>query len=82
MHRVKGLEYERVIAAGVKDGVVPLSSGDLKSPDSAVRAEGEKRERALFYVALTRAKRDVLITSHGKPSPWLSGGDPPDGGPT
>ena len=46
----------------------------LQSPDSAARAEGEKRERALLYVALTRAKRDVLITSHGAASPWLVGG--------
>ena len=71
MHRVKGLEFDRLVVAGVNDGVVPLAVGELKSDDSAVREEAEKRERALFYVAVTRARREVLITSYGKPSPWL-----------
>ena len=71
MHRVKGLEFDRLVVAGVNDGVVPLAVGELKSDDGAVREEAEKRERALFYVAVTRARREVLITSYGKPSPWL-----------
>lgn len=74
MHRVKGLEFDRLVVAGVNDGVVPLAVGDLKSDDGAVREEAEKRERALFYVAVTRARSDVLITSHGEPSPWLTEG--------
>jgi hypothetical protein len=71
MHRVKGLEFDRVAVAGVNDGVVPLELGDLRSSDSAVRAEAEGRERALLYVAVTRARREVLLTSHGKPSRYL-----------
>ncbi|NOY93749.1 MAG: UvrD-helicase domain-containing protein [Deltaproteobacteria bacterium] len=71
MHRVKGLEFDRIIIAGVNDGVVPLNIGDLRSDDRAVREEAEMRERALFYVAATRARREVLITSHGKPSAWI-----------
>lgn len=39
---------------------------------SAHCAEAEKMERALFYVAITRAKRGVLITAHGKGSPWIA----------
>ena len=74
MHRVKGLEFDRLVIAGVNDGVVPLAIGELKSDDGAVREEAEKRERALFYVAVTRARREVLITSHGKPSAWLADG--------
>lgn len=72
MHRVKGLEFDRLVVAGVNDGTVPLAVGDLKSDDGAVREEAEKRERALFYVAVTRARSEVLITSHGEPSPWLT----------
>ena len=72
MHRVKGLEFDRLVVAGVSDGVVPLAVGDLRSEDGAVREEAEKRERALFYVAVTRARSEVLITSHGEPSPWLT----------
>lgn len=72
MHRVKGLEFDRLVVAGVKEGSVPLNWGEMRSDDKAVREEAEMRERALFYVATTRARRDVLITSHGKPSPWLA----------
>lgn len=76
MHRVKGLEFDRLIVAGVNEGVVPLAVGDMTSADGAVREEAEMRERALFYVAVTRARRDVFISSHGKPSPWLT--EPPE----
>jgi hypothetical protein len=72
MHRVKGLEFDRLVVAGVNEGEVPLAVGDLKSEDGAVREEAEKRERALFYVAVTRARREVLITSHGRPSLWMA----------
>lgn len=73
MHRVKGLEFDRLIVGGANDGELPLIVGDIKSKDGAVREEAEMRERALFYVAITRARREALITSGGKPSPWLEG---------
>ena len=72
MHRVKGLEFDRMIVAGVNQGIVPLLVGDARSEDRGVRAEAELRERALFYVASTRARRELLITSSGRPSPWLA----------
>ena len=75
MHRVKGLEFDRLVVAGVNEGLVPLVADDMKSTDSAVREEAEKRERALFYVAVTRARREALITAHGRPSPWLTAPD-------
>jgi len=34
-------------------------------------AETETRERALLYVAVTRAKRSAIITSHGTKSSFL-----------
>jgi superfamily I DNA/RNA helicase/mRNA-degrading endonuclease RelE of RelBE toxin-antitoxin system len=71
MHRVKGLEFERVIVASVNDGVVPLQSVLNDTEDEAVREDKAFRERALFYVALTRAKRDVLVTTSGEPSELL-----------
>ncbi len=72
MHRVKGLEFDRLCIVGVNKGAVPLEVGDAHSSDVAVRESAEQRERALFYVALTRARREVLITSNGQPSPWLA----------
>lgn len=72
MHRVKGLEFDRMIIAGVNDGVVPLLAGDAESDDRGVKEEAELGERALFYVACTRARKELLITSGSKASTWLS----------
>ena len=71
MHRVKGLEYARMILAGVSDDNMPWRTMVTRSDDAAVRDELMERERALLYVASTRAKKAVLITAHGKPSEWL-----------
>jgi superfamily I DNA/RNA helicase len=73
MHRVKGLEFDRMVIARVNEGTVPLLKGDVESDDQGVREEAELREWALFYMASTRAKRALLITSGGKPSPWIAG---------
>lgn len=71
MHRVKGLEYSRMVIAGMSDANMPWRATVDRSDDEAVRAEASLRERALLYVASTRAKKAVLITAHGKPSEWL-----------
>jgi superfamily I DNA/RNA helicase/mRNA-degrading endonuclease RelE of RelBE toxin-antitoxin system len=71
MHRVKGLEFEYVIVAGVNERIVPLTVSKSATADAFEAAESETRERALLYVAVTRAKRGVLITSHGTKSPLL-----------
>mgnify|MGYP002760314600 FL=1 len=73
MHRAKGLEFERVLVAGVSDGIVPLSKALSEADDEAIREQVRKRERSLLYVSATRAKREVLVTAHDAPSPWLSG---------
>lgn len=72
MHRVKGLEFDRVVIAGANDKVLPLASALGRASDDAAREDTEQQERALFYVALTRARQAVLVTSHGTPSWWLS----------
>ena len=71
MHRVKGLEFERVIIAAVNEGVVPLRQAFNESSSDLEKMETEIRERALLYVAATRAKREVLITSFGQKSCFL-----------
>jgi superfamily I DNA/RNA helicase len=72
MHRVKGLEFERVIIAGVNRGVVPLDAALSKSEDLVLRRETEARERALLYVSATRARNTLVVTCSGEPSPFLS----------
>ena len=71
MHRVKGLEFDHVIIASVREGVVPLNVVEMESGDPVVRREAEVHERALLYVAATRAKRDVMVTGFGVPSSIL-----------
>jgi superfamily I DNA/RNA helicase len=71
MHRVKGLEFDRVIIAGVNDGIIPLEGAGVSSEDPTVKAESDVNERALLYVSATRAKKEVLVTSFGKPSKFL-----------
>lgn len=61
MHGSKGLEWPNVWIIGAEDGVAPHLDGDLEE------------ERRLFYVAMTRAKRQLIISSvrEGNPSPFL-----------
>jgi DNA helicase-2/ATP-dependent DNA helicase PcrA len=55
-HNAKGLEFDRVVIAGAEEGLFPHASA-LEDP-----AELEE-ERRLFYVALTRARDEVLLTA-------------------
>lgn len=71
MHRVKGLEFERIILCGINKGVMPLHTADLHSEDVTIQRMAENQERALLFVAATRAKKSVWVTSHGEPSPFL-----------
>jgi superfamily I DNA/RNA helicase len=71
MHRVKGLEYDRMIVAGMNRELMPLRAAVQRTEEPAVRREVELMERALLYVALTRARRAALVTAHGEVSPWV-----------
>ena len=56
MHAAKGLEFPWVFVAGMEDGIFP-----------SIRSIGEEsemeEERRLCYVALTRAKRHLILTA-------------------
>ncbi len=71
MHRIKGLEFETVIIAAVNEGIVPLVAAVNDTDDPVVRKASENRERALLYVAATRAKREVVVCSFGAASRLL-----------
>jgi superfamily I DNA/RNA helicase/RecB family exonuclease len=77
-HRSKGLEWEVVVVAGVQEGGWPdlrrrstlldsdrLDRDGLREP--ADRASLLADERRLFYVALTRAKRRLVVTAVDSP---------------
>ncbi len=68
MHRVKGLEFDVVFAAGVNYGFVPSDEILSECDPDFIKYDLETKERSLLYVAVTRARRSVYITSFGKPS--------------
>ena len=72
MHRVKGLEFDRVIMASVNEGVVPLPKAVQGHADDSAREWAETEERALVYVAATRARKELLVLGHGKASSFVS----------
>ena len=72
MHRVKGLEFEHVIVVAANRGIVPLDVALASGDDAITQRNLETGERALLYVALTRARRSALITAHGEASPYLA----------
>ncbi len=71
MHRVKGLEFPVMILAGMNSKVVPLRIAAVEG-DPTARKEHEDRERSLLFVAATRARDQLIVTSWGVPSPFLA----------
>ncbi len=69
LHGAKGLEFPAVFVAGVKEGVLPMSSQGRRPAD-------EEEERRLFYVGMTRAREELILTTAPQPSPFLK--DLPD----
>ena len=72
MHRVKGLQFEYVLLAGLtKDELPPRRILDRLS-DNRARLSLIERDRCLLHVAATRAKKKVLVTYHGQPSDLIT----------
>jgi superfamily I DNA/RNA helicase len=73
MHRVKGLQFEYVILAGINDGILPLKSALSNASDKAAYNALITSERSLIHVAATRAKRCVVVSYYGQSSSLLPG---------
>lgn len=54
MHAAKGLEYDTVFLPNITEGVVPYGK--------MLTAEAIEEERRIFYVAVTRAKKRLIIS--------------------
>lgn len=72
MHRAKGLEFTHVLLFGIAEGAVPRSLKDYETSD-ADHADAMLRERALVYVASTRARDVLAVTWSGERSRLLGG---------
>lgn len=72
MHASKGLEFARLIVAGVNHDAVPnpLAVTPPKV-DPVQHALDLQRERCLLYVACTRARDELVVTFSGQPSELL-----------
>lgn len=77
IHAAKGLEFEVVFVAGCEDGLIPHARS-LEEGEGTI-----EEERRLFYVAITRARKRLLLTACKKrrrasmpvdcvPSPFLA----------
>ena len=78
MHRVKGLEFEHMLIVSANKGIVPLDQAIRGGEDAVAKRNAETAERALLYVALTRAKKSASITGFGEICPFLSDVAKPD----
>ena len=56
MHASKGLEFDTVYLPGCQEGKIPSAKSQTQ--------EEIEEERRMFYVAMTRAKKELHVTAH------------------
>ena len=82
IHSAKGLEFPVVFIAGAEEGLIPHEKSINAENETAETAGNIEEERRLFYVAITRAREKLFISSCQKrrrlqstdecnPSPFL-----------
>lgn len=71
MRLAKGLEFRAVAVMGCDDEVIPLQSRIEAVADEADLEEVYETERHLLYVACTRARDHLLVTSGDSSSEFL-----------
>ena len=64
IHQSKGLEFKSVFIAGAVDGFIPLFIN--KNLEEEKQRELLEEEKRLFYVAMTRAKKNLFITGFSR----------------
>ena len=71
MHLAKGLEFRAVVVMACDDEVIPLQERVEAVTDDADIEEVYNTERNLLYVACTRARDRLLVTSAAPASEFL-----------
>ncbi|WP_425307412.1 3'-5' exonuclease [Ammonicoccus fulvus] len=75
MHRAKGTEFSRVLLFGISEASIPKSH-NAYAFDPDAQAEAVLRERALLYVAATRARDALAVSWSGAASSLLPNNSP------
>lgn len=63
LEQTKGYEFDTLIILQCASGVLPPRG----APDEEVH-----RASCKLYVAMTRARRELILSFHGEPSPWVA----------
>ena len=71
MHMAKGLEFRAVVVMACDDEVIPLQERIETATDASELEDVYNTERQLLYVACTRARDCLLLSSAGSPSEFL-----------
>jgi mRNA-degrading endonuclease RelE of RelBE toxin-antitoxin system len=71
MHLAKGLEFRAVAVMACDDEVIPLQERIETATDPSELEDVYNTERQLLYVACTRARDCLLLSSAGSPSEFL-----------
>ncbi len=66
IHAIKGLEAKRVYVLGCTSQYFPCKVSDHPVLDNLKKYDTEQEERRLFYVAITRAKKQLILTYASK----------------
>jgi len=66
MHRIKGLEFDCVLLMSSNSDAIPNKSTLDLAIDGIHKKSLIESERALLYVALTRARKELVITTSGE----------------
>jgi len=71
MHLAKGLEFRAVVVMACDDEIIPLQERIETAADDADLEEVYNTERHLLYVACTRARDHLFVTSVDSASEFL-----------
>jgi superfamily I DNA/RNA helicase len=71
MHLAKGLEFRAVAVMACDDEVIPLQERIETATDASEFEDVYNTERRLLYVACTRARDCLLLSSAGSHSEFL-----------
>ena len=72
MHSFKGLEFARVAVVAANDDNIPLPVAVTPAVEDQTQHDLDMlRERCLLYVACTRARDELVVSSSGRPSSLL-----------